>query len=86
MTRPLLEETVTALVESFAPPPGTALAVESATIDVPLEGRVELDRTGAPVFRAGVPHTRWRSGLLPPVHVAHLELISVPVDEDGHDR
>jgi GH15 family glucan-1,4-alpha-glucosidase len=51
-----------------------------------VEGRVELDRTGSPVFRAGVPHTRWRSGLLPPVHVAHLELISVPVDEDGHDR
>jgi len=51
VTRPLLEETVTALVESFAPPPGAALAVESATIDVPLEGRVELDRTGSPACR-----------------------------------
>jgi hypothetical protein len=86
VTRPLFQETVTALVESFAPPPGTGLVVESATLDLPLEGSVELDRSGVPVFRAAPPHTRWRSGLLPPVHLAHLELVSLAADEGEHDR
>jgi len=48
----------------------------------PLEGRVVPTRDGTPrVPRGGVPHTRWRSGVLPAVHVAHLELTSDDTDE-----
>ena len=58
------------------PPEDAGLLIESVALDVPLEGRVVPTRDGALEFRAGVPHTRWRSGVLPAVHVAHLELTS----------
>jgi hypothetical protein len=75
-----LAETLAGLVESLAVPEGSGLAVTSATIDVPLEGRVVLAH-GAPVFHATLPHTRWRSGFLPPVHLAHLEIRETVEDE-----
>jgi hypothetical protein len=71
-----LFETLVALVESLETSEGSGLVVESATMDVPLEGRVARTTTG-PLFLAGVPHTRWRSGILPPLHVAHLGIARV---------
>jgi hypothetical protein len=68
-----LAEVVTALVECVEPPPGSGLAISAASLDVPLEGRV-LPLQGAPVFCASLPHTRWQTGFLPPVQMAHLEL------------
>jgi hypothetical protein len=76
VTTPLFFETVVALVESVQPPDGTPLLIESVALEVPLEGRVVSGGAGTPEFRAGLPHTRWRSGVLPAVHVAHLELTS----------
>jgi hypothetical protein len=76
MTTTPFFETVVALVESVQPPEGAPLLIESVVLDVPLEGRVVSTSDGAPEFRAGLPHTRWRSGVLPAVHVAHLELTS----------
>jgi hypothetical protein len=64
-------ETLIALVESLRPVPG--IVVERASLTVPLEGRVDHGRSG-PVFHATLPHSRWESGLLPPVHVAHFDL------------
>jgi hypothetical protein len=74
VTTPLFYETVLALVASVQPPPESGLAIDAVTLDVPLEGRVVTGADGALEFRASLPHTRWRTGLLPPVHVAHLEL------------
>jgi hypothetical protein len=73
VTRPLAE-TLVALVDSLQAPEGSGLVIESATLDVPLEGRVDATTSGRLVFTASLPHTRWQSGFLPPVHVAHLEV------------
>ena len=72
-----LAETLVALVESLDPPEDSGLVVSAATLDVPLEGWV-VDGRDAPVFLASVPHTRWVSGFLPAVSMAHIEL-----GEDG---
>ena len=69
-----LSETLVALVESLEPPEGSGLVVTEATLDVPLEGWVVENRDDVPVFIASLPHTRWTSGFLPPVHLAHIEL------------
>ena len=69
-----LADTLEALVDSLTTADARGLAVESATMDVPLEGRV-VRLAGVPTFFASVPHTRWRSGVLPAVHVAHLSIV-----------
>lgn len=69
-----LADTLVALVDSLTVSETPGLAVTSATMDVPLEGRV-VESYGAPTFFACVPHTRWRSGVLPPLHVAHLRIV-----------
>jgi hypothetical protein len=76
-----LSDTLIALVEGLQAPPGSGLVVEQATLDVPLEGRLDTV-SGGLVFNASLPHTRWLSGFLPPVHMAHLE-IGTPEDDEG---
>jgi hypothetical protein len=68
-----LADTLIALVESLEPPEGSGLTVSAATIDVPLEGWVVSEHE-QPIFLASVPHTRWMSGFLPAVQMAHLEI------------
>jgi hypothetical protein len=75
-----LADTLIALVESLQAPPDSGLVVEQATLDVPLEGRLDTIAGGRLVFNASLPHTRWMSGFLPPVHTAHLE-VGTPEDE-----
>jgi hypothetical protein len=75
-----LSDTLIALVESLQAPPDSGLVVEQATLEVPLEGRLDTVAGGGFVFNASLPHTRWVSGFLPPVHTAHLEL-GAPEDE-----
>jgi hypothetical protein len=77
-----LAETLFGLVESVEEPESSLLAITSATIDVPLEGRVVLAH-GSAVFHATLPHTRWRSGLLPPVHRAHIEIGQASIEDEG---
>jgi hypothetical protein len=75
-------ETLAGLVASLDPPEGSGLTVTSATLDVPLEGSV-VEMHGESVFVASLPHTRWRSGFLPPVHMAHVEVREAPVEDEG---
>ncbi len=77
-----LFETLVALVEGLEVPAGSGVVVDSAAIEVPLEGRV-VPSHGPPVFLATVPHTRWRSGFLPPVHVARLRIEEATAEERG---
>jgi hypothetical protein len=77
-----LADTLVGLVESVVEPDSSLLTITSATIDVPLEGSVMLAH-GSPVFHAALPHTRWRSGLLPPVHRAHLEVGNPFIEDEG---
>jgi len=77
-----LADTLVALVESLEPPEGSGLAVSAATIDVPLEGWV-VEHDTRVVFVASVPHTRWKSGFLPPVQPAHVEIGETLEEDDG---
>lgn len=71
MIRRELGDTLVALVSAVSPPADSGLVVTHAELDVPLEvvGGVEHGRL---VFYGNVPHSRWRSGFLPPVHVSHI--------------
>ncbi len=75
-----MAETLIALVEAIEPPPGTGLVVTEAVMEVPMEVSGVLINDSM-VFFAAPPHTRWKSGVLPPIHqtVLRIEL----VEQDG---
>jgi hypothetical protein len=70
-----LSETLTALVESLEPPADTGLVLREASLQVPLEVQTG-HRGGALVFYAHVAHTRWRWGVLPPLHPSRLHVVA----------
>ena len=76
MNRPELSETLLALVQGILAAPESGLVVEHAELEVPLEvvGGVEEGRL---VIRASPPFTRWKSGVLPPVHLSRLRFARV---------
>ena len=71
-----LADTLLALVESVQPPPGAGLVVTEAELEVPLEVQGGL-RDGELIFWGSPPHTRWKSGVLPPVHMGRLRVALV---------
>jgi hypothetical protein len=72
-----LSATLAAVIEGLEPPPGSGLIVTQAELDLPLE--VYGARRGNElVFLGDVPHSRWKSGVLPPVHMSHLTVELVP--------
>lgn len=73
MAAPILAETLIALVESFDATPDSGVVVTSIELDVPLEATVGVEG-GDLVVRAGLPHTRWVTGVLPPVHKGKLTI------------
>lgn len=73
MARPELHRTLVAAVEAVSPPPGAGLVVTEVELTLPLE-IVAGRRRGRPVIAGGVPHSRWRSGVLPEVHTARLRI------------
>jgi hypothetical protein len=82
MIRRELSETLVALVESFLAAPDSGLVVTGVTLDVPLEVLSGV-RDGRLVFYGSPPHTRWRSGVLPPVHLSRLEVELVEGEEEA---
>lgn len=66
-----LGDTLAALVAAVTPDVAAGLVITAAELDVPLEVSSGVER-GRLVFYGNVPHTRWQSGFLPPVHVSHL--------------
>ena len=73
MARRELHHTLVAAVEAVSPPAPTGLIVTDVDLDLPLE-IVAATRGGRPVIAGSAPHSRWRTGVLPPVHVAHLRI------------
>ena len=68
-----LSETLIALIESFQAPPDSGLVVTEVALDVPLEVQSGL-RDGELIFFGSMPHTRWTSGVLPPMHLGQLTI------------
>jgi hypothetical protein len=75
-----LAETLAALAEgvSTLPAEGTGLYVTHAELAVPLEVRAGI-RDQQLVFFAQPPHSRWRSGFLPPTHISRLSIAAEAV-------
>ncbi len=73
MSSPTLDETLLALLGAVAPPDGGGIVVTEVDMDVPLEASMAVE-DGELVVRATVPHSRWVSGFLPRVHLAHLHM------------
>lgn len=68
-----LSDTLIALIESIEAPPGSGLIVTEAVMDIPLEVRGGV-HNGKLIFLGSVPHTRWKSGVLPQIHMSHLRV------------
>ncbi|WP_394826332.1 hypothetical protein [Pendulispora albinea] len=77
MATPTLDETLLALLGAVDPPEPSGIVVTEVDMTIPLEATFG-DEHGELVVRAGVPHTRWVSGFLPPVHTAHLHIELMP--------
>jgi hypothetical protein len=74
MARPQLHQTLTAAVEAVSPQAQSGIVVTEVELDLPLE-IVAAEQGGRPLIAGSVPHSRWRSGFLPEVHVAHLHIV-----------
>lgn len=69
-----LAATLLHLVESLTPTAGAGLVVTEAELEIPLEV-ASVVRRGELVFFAAPPHTRWQSGVLPPVQSSRLRVV-----------
>jgi hypothetical protein len=73
MTTPHLGETLLAYIGALDAPATSGVVVTAFDLTVPLEVTAGMEN-GEVVMRASAPHTRWVSGFLPPVHLAHLRI------------
>jgi hypothetical protein len=69
----LLSDTLIELARSIEPPPGCGVIVTEAEIDIPLEVGSAV-HNGQLVFYGSPPHSRWKSGFLPEVHMGKLRI------------
>ena len=72
-----LADTLAAVAESVGimPVEGSGLTVTEAEVALPLEVRAVI-RGNQLVFFAQPPHSRWRSGFLPPTHISRLRIVA----------
>lgn len=84
MTTPHLADTLLAFIGALEAPAHAGVVVTSFDLSVPLEVNAGLEH-GEIVIRASAPHTRWVTGFLPPVHVAHLRIEATAVDGGASD-
>jgi hypothetical protein len=77
-----LADTLLQLVESVAPRTGSGLVVTEAELEMPLEVGNAVHK-GRLVFLATAPHSRWKSGFLPPVHRTRIRVELAEENESG---
>lgn len=81
MRWPQLHETLTALVESVSPEPGSGLRLTQADLRVPLEVSAIFGPDGSAVL-ARVPHSRWVAGFQTPTSMSELTVTCGPAELD----
>lgn len=74
MARPQLHHTLTAAVEAVSPQAESGIVVTEVDLDLPLE-IVAAEQNGRLLVAGTAPHSRWTSGFLPEVHLAHLRVV-----------
>ena len=85
MSWPQLYETLTALVESVSPEPGSGLRLARANLRVPLEVSATFGPGGPTVF-ARVPHSRWVAGFQTPASMSDLTVTTEPPAPEAFSR
>jgi hypothetical protein len=73
MARPQLHHTLTAAVEAVSPQAQSGIVVTEVDLDLPLE-IVAAEQRGRLLIAGNAPHSRWVSGFLPDIHVAHIHI------------
>ena len=73
MRRNELADTLIELTRGLDQAHAAGMSVTDLDIELPLEVTAAVAE-GKLVFLASPPHSRWRSGVLPPVHRAHLRV------------
>jgi hypothetical protein len=71
-----LSETLIELIESVSPQTDAGLIITEAEIDLPLEADSVVQKNEL-VFLGNVPHSRWKSGFLPPITMSHIRVVLV---------
>ena len=66
-----LADTLLQLVDGVMAPPDTGITVTEAYLEIPLEVQSSM-RDGQMIFYAMPPHSRWKSGVLPEVHMSTM--------------
>ena len=74
MARPQLHQTLTAAVEAVSPQAQPEIVVTEVELDLPLE-IVAAEQRGRLLIAGSAPHSRWKSGFMPEVHLAHLHIV-----------
>lgn len=89
MTRPLLSDVIEALLVSIVdtgersdPVSGTAIVVDDALIELPLEGTLTRGPDGGPLLLASPPFGTMKTGFDRPMHLARIHLVAHR-EEDG---
>jgi len=82
MRRAELADTLLQLVGGVEAPPGSGLVVTEALLEIPLEVGSAV-RGSELVFLGAPPHTRFRAGVLPPVHHSRLRIGPAEEGSDG---
>jgi hypothetical protein len=77
-----LADTLIALIEGLIGPPGSGLVVTEGEVELPLEVQ-EVVRDGRLIVTGGPPHTRWKSGVLPRVHLGRVRVVAPEGDDGG---
>jgi hypothetical protein len=73
MIRHELADTLVSLVAGLKAPPTARITIVEADLEVPLEICSGL-QDGRLMFYASPPHSRWKAGVLPPVHTGRLRI------------
>ena len=68
-----LANTLVRLIDALRVISTPGIVITGAEVDFPLEV-TSLVRQGSLVFLGSAPHSRWKSGVLPEVHLAKLKL------------
>jgi len=77
-----LADTLVQLVESIMAPRGCGITVTEACIEIPLEVESAV-RNGELVFYGMPPHSRWKTGVLPEVHMGTLRIELIEEEASG---
>jgi hypothetical protein len=80
-----LSATLADLIAAVIPSAESGLIVTAAELDVPLEVVGGLEQ-GQLVIYGTVPHSRWKAGFLPPVHVSRLVVTLVEEERTAADH